>query len=95
MRHHIPDEWKPIVREHILRTRGKDYDTLSASDFKGTRCVRVEWPDRSFALFRYAFCLRKPQTQEVAVFTEHCGYFFFAGDGEFVQVQEWDEVSGP
>ena len=78
MRHHIPDYWKSLVRAHILRTRGVDRDSLGASDFPNDRSVRVEWPDKSFAVFRHAFFLRDEARQEVGVFTEHCGYYFLS-----------------
>lgn len=88
MKHHIPDHWKPLVRAHVLQTRGIDRDSLGASDFPNDRAVRVEWADKSFALFRYAFFLRDEAAQEVAVFTEHCGYYFLPTGDDFVIVTE-------
>ncbi len=91
MRHHIPDHWKPLLRAHVLQTRGVDRDYLGASDFPSGRGVRVEWADKSFAVFRYAFYLRDEVAQQVAVFTEHCGYHFYSTSDDYVVVTELKE----
>lgn len=88
MPHIIPDRWLPRVREHILATRGEARDHLSARDFSVSRGVRLDFPDGSFALFRYAFHLKDEALREVAVFTEHCGYHFFPSGELRVEVLE-------
>lgn len=77
MRHEIPDRWQDRVRQHLRNTAGEDRDHLLAIDFAPGRSVRLGFPDGSYALFRYAFFLRDEALNEVAVFTEHCGYHFF------------------
>lgn len=48
---------------------------LSANDFRDT--LHFEFADHSEATFHYAFFLHLPHEKQVAVFTEHCGYFCF------------------
>jgi hypothetical protein len=69
------------VRQHVLATTGEHRNHLLVFDFPPGQCVRLGFPDGSYAFFRYAFYLR--DEREVAVFTEHCGYHFFpAGELE-------------
>ncbi len=79
------------MRDHVLRTRGVDRDYLGASDFPNDRSVRVEWTDKSFAVFRHAFFLRDETMREFAVVTEYCGYYFFPKGEDFVVVTELKE----
>jgi hypothetical protein len=61
-----------------LRARGsQERDQLSASDFSTGQSVIIRFPDGSQVLFRYAFAIPDENAQEVAVFTEHCGYHVF------------------
>ncbi len=90
MKHYIPEHWREVVRQHVLSTRGVDHDHLSAYDFNSASLIRIKWPDGSYALFRFAFCLRHPQLKEVAVFTEHCGYYFLLGEGDGLEISEED-----
>ena len=71
--HTIPIAWKPLVRFH---TGGRDY--LEAGDFPPDKTVIVQFEDGSMMMFRYAFVLYRGQDARVAVFTEHCGYYFFS-----------------
>lgn len=48
---------------------------LRATDFRDT--LHFEWVDGSEATFHYAFFIHLPESKEIAVFTEHCGYFTF------------------
>ena len=66
-----------MVAEHVLRTRGKEEARLSASDFRANCYVRLQFEDKSEAIYQYAFCLRSRKLGEVAIFTEHCGYYFY------------------
>lgn len=88
MSHKIPPGWLARVREHVRSTTGEDRGHLRAHDFKPGRSVRLDFPDGSFALFRYAICLRDEELEEVAVFTEHCGYFFLPAEELQVEVLE-------
>ena len=75
--HFIPDRWKPFVKEHVFRTRGEEQERLSAYDFRADSYVRLRFADNSEAIFQYAFCLHSKELGEVAIFTEHCGYYFY------------------
>ncbi len=88
--HFIPTRWKPIVEEHIFRTRGVQSKSLSASDFLPGSCVQLRFEDNSVAIYRHAFCLHSKQLGEVAVFTEHCGYYFYLQ--EIVVVEQMQRV---
>lgn len=50
------------------------------------RSVRLDFPDGSLALFRYAFHLEDHALREAAVFTEHCGYHYFPHGGPCIEV---------
>ena len=77
MSHEIPARWRDRLRRHLREAAGEDRGHLLAGDFPVDRGVRLDFPDGSHALFRYAFFLRDEALGEVAVFTEHCGYHFF------------------
>lgn len=85
--HEIPARWMDAVRRHVRHTRGEERDHLLTYDF-GDTSVRLAFEDGSYAFFRDAFCLRDEALREVAVFTEHCGYYFLAADGVEVEVLE-------
>ena len=77
MAHEIPARWKERVRRYVRETSGEDRDHLLAFDFPSGCSVRLDFPDGSMAIFRYAFHLDDPELRETAVFTEHCGYHVF------------------
>lgn len=74
----LPEHWKATIREHVRRTRGEDWDSLSVRDFRANQWVHIRFPDGSYACYRYAFCLINREAGEIGVFTEHCGYFFYS-----------------
>lgn len=84
----------PAVREHVRATRGEERDHLTVYDFPDAG-VRLGFPDGSFAFFRYAFHLRDDAGDEVAVFTEHCGYYFLSADGLEVEVLQTVRLETP
>jgi hypothetical protein len=86
-RHEIPARWMDAVRRHVRDTRGEERGHLLVYDFTGTS-VRLGFEDGSYAFFRDAFCLRDEALREVAVFTEHCGYYFLGSEGLEVEVLE-------
>lgn len=49
---------------------------LSAYDFDGS-VVLVDFEDGSSVRFNYAFYAINAEHEELAVFTEHCGYYVF------------------
>jgi hypothetical protein len=86
MPHEVPDRWRERLRTHITAATGEDRGHLLAFDFPAAQSVRLDFPDGSLALFRYAFHLVDADLREVAVFTEHCGYHFFPDDELEVKV---------
>ena len=86
--HFIPNRWKPLVKAHIQQTRGENRDTLSAYDFAADNCVDIRFEDNSTATYRYAFCLRSEELKEVAIFTEHCGYYFYSTAHDALTVKQ-------
>jgi hypothetical protein len=78
MRHaDLPERWKAKVREHLTATGETKYVTLSSYHFPLNSLVRINFEDGSTVEFKHAFVIKAPEWQEVAVFTEHCGYHLF------------------
>jgi hypothetical protein len=77
----LPERWLQRLERYTDEKYGPDYrhrGRLGASDFPSSGCVRLRFPDGSYAVFRYAFTLSAPEIDELGVFTEHCGYHVFA-----------------
>lgn len=70
----LPQRWKDRLENHLKKI-GSKYKELSASDFRND--LRFEFGDGSNALFFHAFYLTDKELNEIAVFTEHCGYHIF------------------
>ena len=62
----LPQHWR-----RWLKQRGG----LTTEDFDGT--VRLSFEDGSRCVFRDAIMVTDCKREEVAVFTEHCGYHIF------------------
>ncbi|WP_133274001.1 hypothetical protein [Hymenobacter radiodurans] len=78
MRHaDLPERWKIKVREYLTATGETNYENLSCHHFPTDSLVRINFEDGSTAEFKYAFVIKAPEWQELAVFTEHCGYHLF------------------
>lgn len=58
---------------------------LSAPDFSPSRRVEITLADKSFCRFHYAFSVIDETKQQVATFTEHCGYHVFPLSGAIVK----------
>jgi hypothetical protein len=91
----LPLRWRERIERLTDERYGLDYKhrgSLGASDFPANAHVSVEFPDGSEATFRYAFFIAAPEYDEVAVFTEHCGYHIFpAGDLRIEQIEvKWE-----
>ena len=69
---HLPEHWSAWLRAYRPQTGGE----LRANDFGGT--VELEFEDESEARFKWAFCALDSERDELAVFTEHCGYHVFS-----------------
>ncbi len=77
----VPERFKPILRAQLLAEYGEDRDALHAGHFDSAQSVLVNYPDGSFALFKYAFALFDAKGESAMVFTEHCGYHLVSADG--------------
>jgi hypothetical protein len=71
----IPIHWQDWLKEYSIKTTGGKRDRLSAEDFNGS--VKIKYSDGTFLLFEYAFYAVNEEAEEIAVFTEHCGYHVF------------------
>ena len=74
--HELPERWRTRLTNHALTVSNGKFSTLGVSAF-GNRHVRLQFADGSTAFFRYAFTLSDDEAEEIAVFTEHCGYHIF------------------
>ncbi len=83
----LPERWRLRVIEHAESLSGGKYTSLGVSAFPN-QSVRLTFPDRSTAVFRYAFYFEDEEAQEIAVFTEHCGYHVFPLVDTVVEVIE-------
>ncbi len=71
----LPDHWQQWVIAWSKERSGGERDRLGLEDFNG--CVKLRFPDDSHAVFEYAFYVVDEEREELAVFTEHCGYHVF------------------
>ena len=69
----LPQHWQDWI------AKNKENGRLSCSDFKDT--VELVFEDGSSANFNYAFAVEDKERNELAVFTEHCGYHVFCLSG--------------
>jgi len=65
------------LKDYLRKERGSDRDRLSAYDFRDSHNLKIDFEDGSYALFLYALYLVDQELNEMAVFTEHCGYHIF------------------
>ncbi len=89
----LPERWAERLRAHLREAHGPDRGHLSATDFSN-QSLNINFPDGSSAFFRYAFYLLDRELNEVAVFTEHCGYHIFPLAGSQLELFEskWTDV---
>lgn len=71
----LPQRWKTNIVRH-LDLNGKNRARLNAGDFP-INPVIIDFEDGSCIRFEYAFCIQDDKLNEIAVFTEHCGYHIF------------------
>ena len=71
----LPDNWQQWIVSWARECSEGKRDRLGIEDFNG--CVKIRFLDGSHALFEYAFYAVDEKRQELAVFTEHCGYHIF------------------
>lgn len=71
---YLPSHWQENVEEYLTRP-GAEYNQISVADFNAD--IRIKFEDGSNAFFENAFYLPDTEVQEIAIFTEHCGYHVF------------------
>jgi hypothetical protein len=89
----LPERWTDNLQAYLREEHDSDRDQLSAADFRSNH-VKISFQDGSFAVFRFAFYRLDRELNEVAVFTEHCGYHIFPLHGTRLEVLEskWTDV---
>ena len=82
----ILEEWADSLSKKFGRSAGEIVsEGLSAFDFPSSGKVEITLPDKSFCRFHYAFSIIDEARQQVAVFTEHCGYHIFPLSGALIK----------
>ncbi len=80
---YLPEHWQKWLSS---RPKGR----LLAEDFSAK--IQLHFGDGSYAFFDYAFAVLDVSRQEVAVFTEHCGYHIFSARGLEVTPLDWQDA---
>lgn len=70
----LPKRWLSRLESHLVQL-GSDRKQLSAYEFQHD--LKIAFGDGSFVFFKYALCLKDETLNELAIFTEHCGYHIF------------------
>ena len=73
--HHVPERWQSKLDEYVRANTSGQHRDLTAVNFRHN--VHLQMPDGSSAFFRHAFYLIDRDLNEIAVFTDHCGYHYF------------------
>ncbi len=73
--HHVPDRWQSQFDAYVRDNSSGKHRSLGASDFH--HHVMIRFPDGSHAMFRHSIYLVDRELNEIALFTEHCGYHYF------------------
>jgi len=89
----LPPRWRTRVIEHARSLSAGKYESLGATAFSN-QTVRLKFPDGSEANFRYAFVLEDRESEEIALFTEHCGYHVFPLVETVVEIIETQPSGG-
>jgi hypothetical protein len=76
-REQLPEHWSNRLKAYLVEKGVSDRDYLLAYDFGGNQAVRISLRDGSVVFFNYAFYILDRDLNEIAVFTEHCGYHVF------------------
>jgi hypothetical protein len=71
----LPIHWQQWIEQYAKEASNGKWNRLGASDFDGS--VKIRFSDGSFLMFEYAFYAIDEAKNELAVFTEHCGYHVF------------------
>jgi hypothetical protein len=60
----LPSYWQGVIEKN---------DWFDLKQFNS--CVSIQYEDGSNMFFNHAFLVHDKERKEIAVFTEHCGYF--------------------
>lgn len=66
----LPEHWRALIQE-------KNWFDLKQFN----SCVAVDFEDGSNMFFYHAFIVHDKKREEIAIFTEHCGYFVLGTRG--------------
>ncbi len=83
----LPERWKSKVSEYLKEHGEPERTELNTYDFFSEQIAKVKFADGSFAEFNYPLVIEAPELNEVAIFTEHCGYHIFSMAGTHVSVE--------
>lgn len=86
----IPEKWIPLIEKHTYERTGLSRKVLNSRDFPLDSIVEVNFPDGSTMKLKHAFFLTDEDSGEIAIFTEHCGYFFYKMEDLEVKMGESD-----
>lgn len=86
---YLPEHWNNWIRRFSLAATEGRYEELGAGTFRGN--VRLVFEDGSYAFFECALFVEDESREELAVFTEHCGYHVFSSRGVRAEYYEWTE----
>ena len=86
---YLPKHWNDWIRHFSLSSSNGKYSELGAGVVRGH--VRLVFQDGSNAFFQDAFFIEDESREEIAVFTEHCGYHVFSSRGLRAEYFEWIE----
>jgi hypothetical protein len=90
--HQILTHWAEELSTKLGRPKEQILqDDLFAGDFPANQELKLTFPDKSTAHFRYAFFVISTPRRQLAVFTEHCGYHVFPAVETVVEriTREW------
>ncbi len=76
----LPDHWKQWVRDYRKKHPYDKYKQLVCFDFDGKDTLIVVFQDDSRMELKDAFYVIDKKRKEVAIFTEHFGYFVCASE---------------
>jgi hypothetical protein len=83
----VPPRWRPRLERHLGGPR-----RLGAADFLHD-LVLIRYADGSHQMFHFGLVLHDASLDEIAVFTEHCGYHFLPAHGlKITLYQQLDQL---
>lgn len=89
----LPIHWQQWIERYAKEASNGKWDRLSANDFGGS--VKLRFADGTFLMFEYAFYDVDEAKEELAVFTEHCGYHLIPLSGDLDYTYNvWAESPG-